>query len=197
MKKIVLISSFAVFIFALPAILRTFMLLPFQSYLYYYIIYISLIILSGLIIIISITLLRFIKKTKSFFNKCLTISLYVFIILSAMLVINIILVKVLLNGLPIGSNYLKFNSKTWQSAYHDGTKNRQYMIKDLTINILPGKTKTEIEAILGKPDIVYDSGEIAYITGLNRTYILSVDMEILQIYLDKNGLFDTYKIALG
>lgn len=77
--------------------------------------------------------------------------------------IQIILLLVLLilpscsnkSEFPNGSDLRKFDSAIWQnesSTEPDGNliSEREKMLKDLVENVLPGKTKNEIEKFLGK-----------------------------------------------
>ena len=93
--------------------------------------------------------------------------------------VNLTLYKILLKDLPKGANYLKFNQNQWQKNTTNTASARQYMLKDIVRNILPGRNRSEIENILGVPDRSYYN-RIDYITGQERGYI-SIDMEILQI----------------
>jgi hypothetical protein len=83
----------------------------------------------------------------------------------------------------------------WQENEMNNTSIRQYMLKDIVRNILPGKSKNEIETILGMPNSIY-ADKIEYIAGQERGYI-SIDLEILQLFFDENDIYTHYKITFG
>ncbi|MBS0183246.1 MAG: hypothetical protein JSS39_12655 [Nitrospira sp.] len=103
---------------------------------------------------------------------------------------------------PSGSDQLKFDSSLWTSgesfAFVKGDITpRQKMLSDV-VAVLPGKTRSEIEAALGPSlDTLYFAStgrDLIYFLGPERTY-LSLDSEWLLIWLDENGRFLRYSIA--
>jgi len=96
----------------------------------------------------------------------------------------------------------KFDSSVWKDTKKslDFDVNlftpRQKMIDDLVDNVLPGRTRDEIEFILGEPDSGYLSVEselnIVYVLGPERG--LGVDSQCLLISFDELGYFQKYEI---
>jgi hypothetical protein len=113
---------------------------------------------------------------------------------------SILLKKIILNDLPVGSNLLQFDVNKWKENYTvNDISHRSMMLKDVVLNILPGKNKNEIEESLGPSletnyfkDIEKD---MIYFLGPERTSVFNIDSEWLLIWLDKNGKFDRYKIV--
>jgi outer membrane protein assembly factor BamE (lipoprotein component of BamABCDE complex) len=98
----------------------------------------------------------------------------------------------------------KFNSGIWQdsnSISHIGEEltQRQRMVDDVVENILPGKNKDEIEALLGKP--LYTSRNVQNKFYLNykvgpefESTILPTEPQYLLIFFDDSGNFTEYAI---
>jgi hypothetical protein len=90
-----------------------------------------------------------------------------------------------------------FDSKEWQAAWNYGGKGtptvRQRMVRDIMERVLPGKTKPEIEAILGPsletPYLKSTGRDLIYILGPEREGFFKVDSEWLLIWLDGTGHF--------
>ncbi|HKQ35201.1 MAG TPA: hypothetical protein VJT11_07865 [Nitrospiraceae bacterium] len=104
--------------------------------------------------------------------------------------------------LPSGSDQLKLDSSLWirpeSSRFVEGDITpRQKMLGD-AVAALPGKTKSEIEALLGpslETPYFADTGrDMIYMLGPERDY-LAMDSDWLLIWLDGNGQFVRYKIA--
>ena len=104
--------------------------------------------------------------------------------------------------LPSGSYQLKFNSSLWtspESSFHvegDITP-RQKMLGD-AVAVLPGRTRSEIEAVLGPsldtPYFASTGRNMIYSLGRQRA-VFSVDGEWLLIWLDESDRFLRYRIA--
>lgn len=192
MKKGVLITSLTAFIFTLPAILSCFVDVSIINGFHYYMIYFFVTGITFCVSFICALLILILRKMR-ILKVILTYSFTVFIVLLLMFFLNIAINKLILNDLPHGSNYLKFNSIKWKQ--HDKTASmiRQYMIKDLLRNVLPGKNKIEIEKILGVPEKT-DNNKFEYIIGPERGYF-GIDIETLHIYFDNKEIFESYKIS--
>lgn len=107
-------------------------------------------------------------------------------------------------GLPWGSQLLKFDERVWQdpksSVYvkNDITP-RQKMLKDVVENVLPGKTREQIEQALGPsldtPYFQSTGRDLIYRLGLERDLLFAIDSEWLLIWLDDSGNFSRYEVA--
>lgn len=114
----------------------------------------------------------------------------------------IALSQVIPSPLPSGSDLLKFDSSLWirpESSHfveRDITP-RQKMLGS-AVAALTGKTKSEIEALLGpslEPQYFTSTGrDMIYMLGPERGY-LTLDSEWLLIWLDENDRFLRYTIA--
>ncbi len=96
-----------------------------------------------------------------------------------------------------------FKSQTWLEVHSTSSKvgglsERQKMKKDLVENVLPNKTKNEIEELLGnslnslnfsksKPDMLYKLGR-------ETDSYPNIKMEWLLIWLDQNKKYKKYEI---
>lgn len=116
-----------------------------------------------------------------------------------------------------------FDSEAWKE-YVDRTQAyseyrptvRQRMIKDLVLSVLPGRSRQEIEQLLGRSitpekwqrkgmpghyfdehewDLIYEIGTERCFIWDHRGYALSPDPEFLIIRLDANGIFSSWYIA--
>lgn len=115
----------------------------------------------------------------------------------------LILLKGLPSRLPSGSDMMKFDPEAWKSpeslVYVDNEITiRQKMLKDV-VDILPGKTKDEIENLLGpslETQYFQSNGrDMIYVLGRERDAFLGIDSEWLCIWLDANGKFLKYRIT--
>jgi len=106
-------------------------------------------------------------------------------------------------NLPKESNLRKFDSVSWLSESSTNPDNnsiseREKMLKDLVENVLPGKTKDEIEKILGKSlETTYFASmdkDLIYYMGPERGSFINIDSEWLLIWLDESGRYKKYKL---
>jgi len=104
--------------------------------------------------------------------------------------------------LPAGSGLSKFDAQIWSAktsanyVANDFTP-RQKMLKDVVENIIPGKSRDEIERLLGQSletgYFTASERDLIYILGPERSFI-SIDSEWLLIWLDNEGQFERYAI---
>ncbi len=200
---IVIIAFSCVFLYLAPLFLRYIIPLNFFSSMIGFCYFISLIaIYIGLTTIGMIALCFVIykaiqKQKQSKIVLFIAASFCSIILLTAQ---SILLKKIILNDLPVGSNLLQFDVNKWKENYTvNDISHRSMMLKDVVLNILPGKNKNEIEESLGPSletnyfkDIEKD---MIYFLGPERTSVFNIDSEWLLIWLDKNGKFDRYKIV--
>jgi len=114
------------------------------------------------------------------------------------------LVRVLPSPLPTGSHLQSFDRAVWHDPrsgkYVEGDITpRQKMLADVVKNVLPGRTRAELEEILG-PSLntsYFKSGgrDLIYALGPQRDSFFTIDSEWLLIWLDKDGRFKRYAIA--
>jgi hypothetical protein len=105
-------------------------------------------------------------------------------------------------GLPTGSFVKRFDRAAWNApqAMHfvkgDITP-REKMLGDVVRNVLPGRTRAEIEAQLGPSlDTGYfreDGRDLIYLLGPERN-LFSIDSEWLLIWLDAQGRFERFEV---
>jgi hypothetical protein len=96
-----------------------------------------------------------------------------------------------------------FEATTWQAASSYGGKGaptlRQRMVKDVVERVLPGKTKEQIEHLLGPSlDTFYfrsTGRNLIYILGPERDSLFRIDSEWLLIWLDERGRFLRAQLA--
>jgi hypothetical protein len=101
-------------------------------------------------------------------------------------------------------NHQKFDSRIWQDSNSASDVNqeltpRQRMLDDLVENILPGKNKDEVEAVLGKSPYSSSIGNkhiLVYVLGLERR-LFAIDPEYIRIWFDDLGNFERYEIFNG
>jgi len=107
-------------------------------------------------------------------------------------------------SLPRGSYQEEFDSEIWSSKTSIKLKNRitdrEKMLGSIVEDRLPGKTRMEIEALLGaseketrflklKPDFIYSLGP-------KSNSFIPLDSEWLLIWLDRQENYKSYKIAI-
>lgn len=100
--------------------------------------------------------------------------------------------------LPPGSDLNKFDSGVWKSVMASTTTARQEMLGDLVTNILPGKSETEVIALLGQPVPVlpdHPANEMVFYLGDERgNYWGNIDSEWLIVSFDKNKRYQQFII---
>jgi hypothetical protein len=111
-----------------------------------------------------------------------------------------------LQKIPEGSDLKKFDSVHWKSEDSkklnaDVRTDRQYMLKDLLVNVLLGKSKSEIEDLLGPLETRRGTRSFSsvdnvfsYYLGPERRGGLGVGSEWLFIWVDDLGKFKKYAI---
>ena len=111
--------------------------------------------------------------------------------------------RLITGDLPSGSRVMAFDGATWRdeesASYVKGDITpRQKMLGDIVANVLPGRSRAEIEAQLGASlDTSYfrsTGRDLIYITGPDRNP-LGLDSEWLLIWLNDSGMFERYDIA--
>ena len=114
------------------------------------------------------------------------------------------LLRALPSSLPTGSHLQSFDPALWHdpnsSKYVDGDITpRQKMLADVVKNVLPGRTRVELEKILGSsldtPYFKSEGRDLIYMLGPQRDSFIAIDSEWLLIWLDKEGRFKRYAIA--
>ena len=117
---------------------------------------------------------------------------------------NMLLAVFLKPDLPAGSDLQSFNSKAWKSEQatfpdENGISPRQKMLKDLVTNVLPGKTRADINELLGPSlKIEYfksEKNDFVYSMGIERDAYLKVDSEWLLIFLNEKGTYRSFRLA--
>ncbi len=111
--------------------------------------------------------------------------------------------QVIAGDLPVGSRVMAFDAAAWKNkssatyAERDITP-RQKMLGDIVENVLPGRTRLEIESRLGPSEettYFQSTGrDMIYMTGPERG-LLSIDSEWLLIWLDEGGQFERYDVV--
>jgi hypothetical protein len=100
-------------------------------------------------------------------------------------------------GLPTGSFVRPFDRGAWNGVHATLTGNdisdRQKMLGDVVRHILPGKSRAQIEALLGpseQTEYFCETGrDLIYMTGEERDSIFAIDNEWLLIWLDGSGRY--------
>ena len=113
------------------------------------------------------------------------------------------LARSLPRALPSGSYLRAFDSNTWKAPGSDhhvagDITPRQKMLGDVVRNILPGRTRAELEELLG-PSVqtayFRSTGrDLIYPLGFQRDAVFSIDSEWLLIWLDDRGRFRRYEV---
>ncbi len=116
----------------------------------------------------------------------------------ALFLVSLVLLSIVRHGQPLGSYAARFDGEVWRlpssaEPVHGDLSPRQKMVGDLIDNVLPGRTRDEIVALLGPvAETTYLDGtgrDILYPLGLERGPI-AMDSEWLLIWLDGDGRFD-------
>lgn len=114
------------------------------------------------------------------------------------------LVRAVPRPLRTGSDLERFDRAVWQDPrsadYVPGDVTpRQKMLADVVKSVLPGRTRVELEQILGpslETSYFKSSGrDLIYVLGPQRDSYFVIDSEWLLIWLDKDGRFERYAIA--
>jgi len=113
------------------------------------------------------------------------------------------LARVIRGALPTGSHLLRFDSALWKDPNSlrfiagDVTP-RQKMLGDVVQNVLPGRTRAELEELLGPsldtPYFRTTGRDLIYVLGSERDSLFAIDSEWLLIWLDSSGRFERYAI---
>lgn len=134
-----------------------------------------------------------------FHRRLLLVSLAGFLLF----VSSMVIVRFIDGGLPTGSNILRFEAATWRATKSadfvtgDITP-RQKMLGDVVAHVLPGRTRTEIEELLG-PSLATSYFEntgrdLIYVLGAERDSFFPIDSEWLLIWFDEAGRFQRYAV---
>jgi len=135
----------------------------------------------------------------------------VFVISSLLaFIVVLILSYIIPHSLPAGSDFLPFDAAVWKlqeswelsqeldPSLEEPVTTRQKMLKDVVDHVLPGKTRLEIENLLGPSDdtLYFQSTgrDMIYYLGLQRDAFIRIDSEWLLIWLDNSGRFLRYEI---
>src|SRR3989442_5413416 len=114
------------------------------------------------------------------------------------------LARALPRPLPTGSHLERFDRAVWHDPrsadYVPGDVTpRQKMLADVVKSVLPGRTRVELEEILGAsletPYFKSSGRDLIYVLGPQRDSYFTIDSEWLLIWLDKDGRFERYTIA--
>jgi hypothetical protein len=107
-------------------------------------------------------------------------------------------------GLPFGSRLQEFDPAIWKAPgsgefISGDITPRQKMLGDVVANVLPGRGREELTALLGPSlDTTYFAStgrDMIYVLGPERTSLFAIDSEWLLIWLDESGRFERYEIA--
>jgi hypothetical protein len=107
-------------------------------------------------------------------------------------------------GLPPGSDRRRFDPVDWKAEHSSdfrggGVSVRKEMLHDLVTDVLPGKTRSEIEAILGPsldtPYFRTIKKDFIYYLGPERGYGINIDSEWLLLWLDATGHYHHYRVV--
>ena len=157
----------------------------------------------ALFCLISAGLFLWPKKKKKSQKKITLVGVTLFLSTILIAPLSLALLHALPKTLPSGSDKKAFNSDLWKlessTDWNDGISIREQMLKDVVENILPEKTKEEIQNQLGaslETDYFrsYDK-DLLYYLGPERDGLITIDSEWLLIWLDDSGKFERYKIV--
>lgn len=116
----------------------------------------------------------------------------------------LLLLRLLPTALPPGSYASEFDPLAWKAgnateSSSGGVAPRQRMLGDVVDNVLPGKSRSELEALLGpSEDSSYFSStgrDLIYPLGPERGSYMGIDSEWLLVWLDSEGRYQRYRIA--
>jgi hypothetical protein len=109
-------------------------------------------------------------------------------------------------GLPTGSLEDRFDAAVWNEPGAGGmpvpqkTTKRQRMLGDLVWNVLPGKSRDEIIALLGQPDsnackfFHRSESDLVYPLGWQRDLVVNLDSEVLRVEFDEENRFTSFRV---
>ena len=112
--------------------------------------------------------------------------------------------RVVGRSLPTGSHLMKFEANVWRDPSsttfaEGGATPRQKMLGDVVARILPGRSRSEIEADLGpsldSPYFRAGGRDLIYILGPERDKFMRIDSEWLLIWVDQSGRFTRYDVV--
>jgi hypothetical protein len=107
-------------------------------------------------------------------------------------------------GLPAGSCLLAFDATVWQDPsssefVKDDITPRQKMLNQVVREVIPGRTRAEVEALLGPsldtPYFASIGRDLIYVTGPQRDSLFAIDSEWLLIWLDQQGRVARFDIV--
>jgi hypothetical protein len=106
-------------------------------------------------------------------------------------------------SLPAGSHTRSFDANLWRSENADQASppaitERQKMLGDLVDHVLPGRSRQEIETLLGPPSqTTHFKGtgrDLIYPLGWERGSYITIDSEWLLIWFDQTAHFTRYAV---
>lgn len=151
----------------------------------------------------SIVIYIFRKIKKQQITKTIIAGVAVPLSFLILIPVSFFITRSLPRPLPVGSDLLKFNSEIWHkessTKWNNGISIREQMLKDVIKNVLPGKSKEQIEELLGPSlETNYFSSiekDFIYYLGPERDGFLNIDSEWLLLWLDENGNYKRYQIV--
>jgi hypothetical protein len=160
---------------------------------------------NGVVITASALLNR---KSPSLLGKYKWCSLGLFLGTSAsiLLFISVTYLGTVHHPLPSGSYHSDFDSEVWKDVHSADPmqgkmiSKREQMLGDVVDHVLLGKTKQQIENLLGPgldtPYFYESDKDLIYYLGPERgNWIANIDSEWLLIWCDDHGRFGRYEIC--
>ena len=98
-------------------------------------------------------------------------------------------------------HYQDFDPVAWQNSSRSAISERQRMIDDLTDNVLPDKTESDLLYLLGDPDYLEDAmpnsdADLQYLLGIDQGLSFGgTQYQWLLIWIDENGQFEKYRFT--
>ena len=194
-RVLLILATLPVLYFAI-AILRHWIPSVGESALYFYYLFSMPVVL---IVLLIMGVVAFFLRKPTMRRRLLILSITGFIAFGAALLADWLLQR----GLPTGSFARRFDSARWKdprsASYVKGDITpRQKMLGDVVNHVLPGRSRAEIDALLG-PSLqtgyfVETHRDLIYMTGPERSFV-SIDSEWLLIWLDDSGRFERYEIV--
>jgi len=141
-----------------------------------------------------------VQKDRRSHPACLLIAVGALVVCCGVLVV----VRYLPRGLPSGSDIQQFDDAAWVQEENtqpsDGISERQKMLSDLVKNVLPGRTREEIQSMLGPsldtPYFQSTGRDLIYVLGPERDNYFAIDSEWLLLWLDEEGIFERYQVVV-